>query len=194
MNKKILVGVVVLVLIAAVFIGIRFQKANGDPLQQQAYSDQKMGYSIRLPKQWGVFDNQVSTSSSQTWFFSSSTSELATGAKMSVAKFRRGPEVEGFLKYFGEEEFLVSTVETLASQVDNFATTTKDQITINGQRYFHVASTYTGRQSKKQVVQNVYLLLTDNAYYAVGVDAYAEVWPSIKDSVLASINTFTLLQ
>lgn len=155
-------------------------------LQASPYRDSVAKFSISLPKDWVVQDKTYSTTTASIRFGGNSSTIV-------VDKHSRSAEVERVLKQLGPGGLIDTIVNGIVSGFNQYALVLTESISINGVPFRKVVSTYVGMNSKKQATHHLYVTLTDDAYYFIGIDAYSDIWDKNKDAILQSVNTFTLL-
>ncbi len=204
MNKKIIVLVIVIALIVISILSINKQRVGTSDgsvtqststqlLQSSPYIDPKAKFSIILPVDWVVKNINNSTTSSNTWFYNPSGDNGSSTATIVVGRFERTPKMNEYIKKTGDDKFLSDIAGSLISDIYQFSTTSSQKIVINTVPFAQFSGTYMGGKTKKQITQNLYLTLTDKAYYLIGMDVYTDSWLELKDAILQSVSTFTLL-
>lgn len=156
------------------------------------YVDSVSGYSIILPEKWIVKESDISTSTSNTWFYDSSDLRTDNSIRMSVSKFQRTDKMNEVISNFGTSTFVEAIVNGLRSDSNLYSTVSTSSIRSNGKEFYQTISKYTGSKSKKEVIQYIHLILIGKAYYLIGVDSYTDVWEKNKEKLLNSVQTFKL--
>lgn len=159
------------------------------------YVDTAAQFSIQLPRNWVVRDSVYATTTS-TVRFSASQKSRGVGddsVRIVVTRFEKTPAVSIAMKEYLEEGFLQQIVNDVKLGLNKYTETSNGTTTIQGVLYHRIVGSYVGIQSQKRVIQELYITLTPEAYYLVGVDVYADLWDENKRSVLDAINTLTLL-
>lgn len=186
MNKKILgIGIVVLVTIGSVAYGTYRQNAR-------VYTDVAGKYSIRLPQGWSVQDAAYATTSSMVWFVGPTQANGEATARMMISRFDRTPESDAMMKRYTEEGFFQLTANNVKLGLNKYTETANETVMMDGQKYYHIAGTYVGLKSQKEVTQELYITLTDDAYYLIGIDVYSKIWQQQKGYVLTALDSFTV--
>lgn len=152
-------------------------------LQAQAYTDKDAQFSINLPKGWKILTNTYQASTSNVLFGNGSSTII-------VKRYERTDKVEQALENLKTvKEFYAFIMLGIEEDIQGYTTVATSTATIGGLSAYRVTGSYVGPQSKKQVTQYAYVVLTDKNYYLIGADMYADRWSVDKDAVLASIAT-----
>jgi hypothetical protein len=202
MNKKRTIAVIV-VLVIIIIVGVLVYK-NNNKVNNQAnvvstttnlgYVDQVGKFGLNLPAGWTKVTQNVATSSSDTWFANPTAPEDEKGASILVRRFARTEDMNTLISKIGGNVFLDLIVESTKQSINKYAivaTTTQD---INGVTYKITQATYEGLDSKRQATQFLFLTLTEDAYYLIGVDVYTDLLPKLEQPLLNSIKSFQILK
>ncbi|MBP6858892.1 MAG: hypothetical protein KBC33_03640 [Candidatus Pacebacteria bacterium] len=186
MNKRI-IGITILILgtIAVVAFGVYRQNAR-------IYTDVGGKYSIRLPQGWSVQDASQATTSSVTLFVGPRQDNGEALMRMVVSRFDRTPESDAMMKQFTEEGFFQLTANNVKIGLNEYNETANEVVTMDGKKFYRIAGTYIGPKSQKEVTQELYITLTDEAYYLIGIDVYSKLWIQEKGYVLTALDSFAI--
>ncbi|MES3031555.1 MAG: hypothetical protein V4697_04065 [Patescibacteria group bacterium] len=156
-------------------------------LDATPYINNDFKFSLFLPKGWKQTASSPSTAPKSTTVFSNGSSTIV------VKKFPRTLESAKAISFMGENEFKKFIADGLREEISGYQVIATSTVNIQGREYYKVIGSYTGKQSQKQVTQHVYVGLTEESYYVIGVDVYNELWAVNKDAISASLSTLKLL-
>ncbi|MEN9913116.1 MAG: hypothetical protein RLY66_524 [Candidatus Parcubacteria bacterium] len=176
----------ILVAIGAVAYGLYRQDAR-------TYTDPAGKFSVMIPEGWAFQDVVHATSSSMTWFVGPKQDNGDALMRMAITRFDRTPESNAEMKKYTEEGFFQLTANNIKLSLNKYNETANETVMMKDRKYYRIAGTYVGLKSQKEVTQELYVTLTDDAYYVIGIDVYSKIWEQQKGYVLTSLDSFTII-
>ncbi len=180
-----------LILVIGLIVWTVYSKSSNE-IKAASFIDQEIGFSIELPEGFVVADKLATATTSSVWFQNASTTATSS-VQLVVERFIISPELKKMVTQVGPGPVTQGLIESLWVDME-LNIITNERVVIGGVPFVHVHSTYTGKGSKKEVTQHMYFVFTPDYYYRLGVDVYSDEWQQNKDSILAAIETFKLLQ
>ena len=187
MNKKD-IGIVALlfVTIASIVLGIYRQNAR-------LFTGANGKYSIMVPQGWTMQDSMYATSSSGVRFVGPKQDNGEALMTMAIARFERTSEVNLLMKQHTEKGFFQFIANNVKLGLNMYNETANETVIMKDRKYYRIAGTYVGPKSQKEVTQELYVTLTDDAYYLIGIDVYSKIWEQQKGYVLTALDSFTII-